>query len=200
MANVVGNSPTISSNSRKIKTPSATVSRPGSSTPIVITSFAMKDCNAEFNPDAIQMLAPLEYEVIMEELKKRDAIKYAAYRTASKFERLRTALNLDQVKLGAVTSAFNQHGFKTALTDAKFNASKATDVIADIFFSAGKVNFVSSLTFSKYLRTYWGRIFPGVHLTDPCDLVIFLSEIYTNPKGVFTLRLVCTVWIFRVFL
>ena len=160
MANAVGNSPTISANSRKIKTPSATVSRPGSSTPIVITSFAMKDCNAEFNPDAIQMLAPLEYEVIMEELKKRDAIKYAAYRTASKFERLRTALNLDQVKLGAVTSAFNQHGFKTALTDAKFNASKATDVIADIFFSAGKVNFVEMKNYThlfqkpKYLLTY----------------------------------------------
>ena len=178
MANVVGNSPTISSNSRKIKTPSATVSRPGSSTPIVITSFAMKDCNAEFNPDAIQMLAPLEYEVIMEELKKRDAIKYAAYRTASKFERLRTALNLDQVKLGAVTSAFNQHGFKTALTDAKFNASKATDVIADIFFSAGKVNFVSSLTFSKYLRTYWGRIFPGVHLTFSSNALVVLYCIH----------------------
>ena len=108
---------------------------------IVITSFAMKDCNAEFNPDTIQMLTPLDYEVILEELKKRDAIKYAAYRTASKFEKLRNALNLDQVKLGAVTSAFNQHGFKTALTDAKFSASKATDVIADIFFSAGKVTF-----------------------------------------------------------
>ena len=141
MANVTGSSPTISANSRKIKTPSATVSRPGSSTPIVITSFAMKDCASEFDvPDSIQMLTPLEFEVILEELKKRDAIKYAAYRTASKFEKLRTALNLDQVKLGAVTSAFNQHGFKTALTDAKFNASKATDVIADIFFSAGKVN------------------------------------------------------------
>ena len=142
MANVTGKSPTISANSRKIKTPSATVSRPGSSTPIVITSFAMKDCASEFDvPDSIQMLTPLEFEVILEELKKRDAIKYAAYRTASKFEKLRTALNLDQVKLGAVTSAFNQHGFKTALTDAKFNASKATDVIADIFFSAGKVNY-----------------------------------------------------------
>ena len=141
MANVTGSSPTISANSRKIKTPSATVSRPGSSTPIVITSFAMKDCASEFDvPDSVQMLTPLEFEVILEELKKRDAIKYAAYRTASKFEKLRTALNLDQVKLGAVTSAFNQHGFKTALTDAKFNASKATDVIADIFFSAGKVN------------------------------------------------------------
>lgn len=126
-------------NSRKIRTPSATVSRPGSSTPIVITSFAMKDVTAEFNPDSIQMLCPMEYEVIMDKLKDCDAIKYAAYRTATKLDILRTALRLDQVKLGAVTSAFHQHGFKTALTETTFDQTKATDVIADIFFSAGKI-------------------------------------------------------------
>ena len=38
MANPAGKSPTISANSRKIKTPSATVSRPGSSTPIGLFS------------------------------------------------------------------------------------------------------------------------------------------------------------------
>ena len=48
-------------NSHRIKTPSATVSRPGSSTPIVITSFAMKDV-ADFQPDSIPMelMRPME--------------------------------------------------------------------------------------------------------------------------------------------
>lgn len=123
----------------KMKTPSVSVSRPGSSTPIVITSFAMKD---DYNP--IQMLLPLEFEVILDKLKDCDAIKYAAYRTASKLDILRSALRLDQVKLGAICSAFSQHGFKTALSEAKFDQSKATDVIADIFFSAGKVRILKS--------------------------------------------------------
>ena len=130
-------SPTVSTNSR-IKTPSATVSRPGSSTPIVITSFAMKDCErsgTEFNQN-IQMCTPMDLDSIMDKLKECDAIKYAAYRTATKLDILRSALRLDQVKLGAVTSAFHQHGVKSALSDAKFSPSKAADVIADIFFSA----------------------------------------------------------------
>ena len=132
-------SPTVSTNSR-IKTPSATVSRPGSSTPIVITSFAMKDCerSTEFNQN-IQMCTPMDLDSIMDKLKECDAIKYAAYRTATKLDILRSALRLDQVKLGAVTSAFHQHGVKSALSEAKFSPSKAADVIADIFFSAGKV-------------------------------------------------------------
>ena len=137
-------SPTVSTNSR-IKTPSATVSRPGSSTPIVITSFAMKDCErsgTEFNQN-IQMCTPMDLDSIMDKLKECDAIKYAAYRTATKLDILRSALRLDQVKLGAVTSAFHQHGVKSALSDAKFSPSKAADVIADIFFSAGKVGFIS---------------------------------------------------------
>ena len=137
MATRTASSPTTSANSHKIKTPSATVSRPGSSTPIVITSFAMKDC-AEFNPE-IQMLCPMDLDTIMDKLKECDAIKYAAYRTATKLDILRNGLRLDQVKLGAVTSAFHQHGVKSALNEAKFSASKAADVIADIFFSAGKV-------------------------------------------------------------
>ena len=139
-------SPTVSTNSR-IKTPSATVSRPGSSTPIVITSFAMKDCErsgTEFNQN-IQMCTPMDLDSIMDKLKECDAIKYAAYRTATKLDILRSALRLDQVKLGAVTSAFHQHGVKSALSDAKFSPSKAADVIADIFFSAGKVGFISDL-------------------------------------------------------
>ena len=96
----------------KIKTPSATVSRPGSSTPIVITSFAMKDV-AEFQPDSIPMelIRPMEIDVILDKLKDCDAIKYAAYRTATKLDILRSGLRLDQVKLGAVNSAFHQHGY-----------------------------------------------------------------------------------------
>ena len=132
-------SPTVSTNSR-IKTPSATVSRPGSSTPIVITSFAMKDCERQNEFNSIQMCTPMDLDSIMDKLKECDAIKYAAYRTATKLDILRSALRLDQVKLGAVTSAFHQHGVKSALSDAKFSPSKAADVIADIFFSAGKVS------------------------------------------------------------
>ena len=145
---MASNSPSLSdSHSHKIKNPCATVSRPGSSTPIVITSFAMKDyadfhCtdSADSGAPAVQMLCPLELEVIIDKLKECDAIRYAAYRTATKLDVLRTALRLDQVKLGAVTSAFHQHGVKSPLTDLQFSASKLTDVIADIFFSAGKVS------------------------------------------------------------
>ena len=143
-------SPTVSTNSR-IKTPSATVSRPGSSTPIVITSFAMKDCERQNEFNSIQMCTPMDLDSIMDKLKECDAIKYAAYRTATKLDILRSALRLDQVKLGAVTSAFHQHGVKSALSDAKFSPSKAADVIADIFFSAGKVSLFSK-NFLKTLR------------------------------------------------
>jgi hypothetical protein len=143
MASLRSSSPTNSISSCKIKTPSATVSRPGS-TPIVITSFAMKDVgelNSE-SPDSnnLQMLVPMDLDHVLDKLKDCDAIKYAAYRTATKLDILRSALRLDQVKLGAVTSAFHKHGFRSALTDLKCSASKATDVIADIFFSAGKVS------------------------------------------------------------
>ena len=127
----------------KIKTPSATVSRPGSSTPIVITSFAMKDV-AEFQPDSIPMelIRPMEIDVILDKLKDCDAIKYAAYRTATKLDILRSGLRLDQVKLGAVNSAFHQHGYRVALSEQVLSTSKATDLVADMFFSAGKVSFL----------------------------------------------------------
>ena len=64
------------------------------------------------------------------------------HRTATKLDILRSALRLDQVKLGAVTAAFHKHGFRTALKEQLYDSSKATDVIADIFFSAGKVLMV----------------------------------------------------------
>lgn len=116
----------------------ATVSRPGSATPIVITSFAMKDMEAV---EAVNMITPMDMDSIMEKLKECDAIKYAAYRTASKLDILRNGLRIDQVKLGAVASAFHQHGFRTAINpEARFNPGKAMDVVADIFFSAGKVS------------------------------------------------------------
>ena len=79
--------------------------------------------------------------MILDKLKDCDAIKYAAYRTATKLDILRSGLRLDQVKLGAVNSAFHQHGFRTSLTEQILSASKATDMVADMFFSAGKVRW-----------------------------------------------------------
>ena len=79
-------------NSHKIRTPSATVSRPGTSTPIVITSFAMKDVENRqngdfFQPDSLPVeLRPMETDMILDKLKDCDAIKYAAYRTATKLD------------------------------------------------------------------------------------------------------------------
>ena len=136
-------------NSHKIRTPSATVSRPGSSTPIVITSFAMKDVENRqngdfFQPDSLPVeLRPMETDMILDKLKDCDAIKYAAYRTATKLDILRSGLRLDQVKLGALNSAFHQHGFRSwkALSEQNISESKARDVVADMFFSAGKVSF-----------------------------------------------------------
>ena len=153
----------------KIKTPSATVSRPGSSTPIVITSFAMKDV-AEFQPDSIPMelIRPMEIDVILDKLKDCDAIKYAAYRTATKLDILRSGLRLDQVKLGAVNSAFHQHGYRVALSEQVLSTSKATDLVADMFFSAGKVSFLFvnplisrnffKIVFFFQIRPYFGDI------------------------------------------
>lgn len=80
------------------------------------------------------------------QIKDCDAIRYAAYRTATKLDLLRSALRLDQVKLGAVTSAFHQHGFRSALTEERLNANKASDIVADIFFAAGKVRTYYSPT------------------------------------------------------
>lgn len=140
--------------------------------PVVITSFAMKEEAARATPgavDAVQVLAPKDLDEMVIAIRGGSggghggfsAIRYSAYRMASKLELLRTGLCLDAVKLSAVAGVLHQHGFGAPLNatvcgmnrslasgpatsnrsepDALINKQKASDVLSDIFFAAGKV-------------------------------------------------------------
>jgi len=138
-----------------------------------ITSFAMKEDSSSGSPNSCglslgggggggassEILVPKKLDDLMQILSSPtfSCIRYSAYRIASKLDTMRSAVCLDQVKLGAVTGVFNQHGYggpqqphggnssasglgsSFASVDVMVDKQKAADMIADIFFSANKI-------------------------------------------------------------
>ena len=124
-----------------------------------ITSFAMREDSSTYSgsPNSANVgdiLAPKKMDEVMKILASPaySNIKYSAYRTASKMDFLRSAICMNEVKLGAVTAVFNQHGYgqqhggpgptlgsSFACLDVVIDRQKAADITADLFFSANKV-------------------------------------------------------------
>lgn len=84
----------------------------------------------DLQPD---ILSPMDLDEMLSQLQDCNAIRYAAYRTASKLDLLRSALRLDLVKLGAVSNVFHQRGYsKTSKANrsspnSEINQVKQTD-------------------------------------------------------------------------
>lgn len=60
-----------------------------------------------------EVLTPKKHEDLMALLVSQPytSIKYSAYRIAAKLDLMRSAMCLDEVKLGAVANVFHQHGY-----------------------------------------------------------------------------------------
>lgn len=90
-------------------------------------------------------LSPVEQNKIFSQLKQCNAIRYAAYRTASKLEVLQSSLRLEHVKFGVVCNVFHHHGLGPSENDVVLDGNEASDVISDIFFATSKVrNYYSA--------------------------------------------------------
>jgi len=101
-----------------------------------------------------EVLTPKKHEDLMALLVSQPytSIKYSAYRIAAKLDLMRSAMCLDEVKLGAVANVFHQHGYSQATQhtgvgglgssfaclDVLVDKAKASDITTDLFFSANK--------------------------------------------------------------
>ena len=75
------------------------------------------------------ILTPMDLDEMLSHLQDCNAIRYAAYRTASKLDLLRSALRLDLVKLGAVSGVFHQRGFSKT---SKANRASPTSEVNQV--------------------------------------------------------------------
>ena len=71
-----------------------------------------------------EVLTPKKHDDLMAQLVSQPytSIKYSAYRIASKLDLMRSAMCLDEVKLGAVANVFHQHGYSQVYRTGHFSS------------------------------------------------------------------------------